>query len=86
MDAVHAGHFRGDSDAIQHLAMFEQLRRERHKLVDSQNQYKDTVALKTSSPTFFILITVYITSVGGVLAFALTKLLPRTRTPTVTRA
>ena len=77
--------FRGDSDAIQHLAMFEQLRKERHKLVDLQNQYNDTVALKTSSPAFYILIAVYVASVGGAIAFALIKFLLKTRTPTVIR-
>jgi len=70
VDAVHAGHFREDSDTIQHLAMFEQLRKERHKLVDLQNAYKDTISLKTSSPIFWLLTTVYISSVGGAVVYA----------------
>lgn len=34
-DAVHAGHFRDDSDVIQNLPMFDQLRLERQRLHNS---------------------------------------------------
>ena len=46
IDAVHAGHFNDDSDVVQHLALFEQLRNERHRYMNLTEEISESFVVK----------------------------------------
>lgn len=69
VDAVHAGHFQEDSDVIQHLAMFEQLRQERRKLYNLTDEYKNSVVINKSSNWLWAGATVWISSTGFTITY-----------------
>lgn len=64
VEVVHAGHFRDDSDVVQHLEMFETLRKERKKLREINEEMSTTFSIRRSSPLFFALITTYVGSMA----------------------
>lgn len=71
IDTVHAGHFRDDSDTVQHLAMFDQLRNQRklaHNLTLTQ---ESSYMVSKTSPWFWSAILVWASSVAGSIAYFL---------------
>lgn len=69
VDVVHAGHFRDDSDVVQHLALFDQLRLQRKKLHNLTEEYRDSYVVKSGSAWFWTLVTFYLSTVGSALGY-----------------
>lgn len=67
--SVHSGHFRDDSDVVQHLAMFEQLRHERKRIYNLTSTYDESLIIKKTSPTLWAVILIWITTVPTAIIY-----------------
>lgn len=71
VDSIHAGQFHSDSDAIQHLAMFERLREERKKVMEMTQAVNTTVP--TTNRWFLLSLTLWGANIAGMFAYCLVK-------------
>lgn len=69
VEVVHAGHFRGDSDVVQNLALFDALRAERRKLYNLTEEYKSGRLVQTGSPWFYLFLVTYLSSMSFSVAY-----------------
>lgn len=74
IETVHAGHFPDDSDVIQHLEMFEQLRNQRKTITNLTEIIQTTNLLPKSSPLFWIAISMRLGSWASAITFCCVKL------------
>lgn len=66
---VHPEPFRDNSDAVQHLAMFNQLRLERSKVYNLTRTYTESYVVERSNPWLWTAILVWITSIVSSAAY-----------------
>ncbi|CAA3033109.1 Hypothetical predicted protein, partial [Olea europaea subsp. europaea] len=79
IDDVHVGHFRDDSDVIQNLALFDQLRNERKKLRQQTEEISSSIQVRKSSPMFWSILAFALATTMGSAAYCFMIIYLRTR-------
>jgi hypothetical protein len=82
IETVHAGHFRDDSDVIQKLALFDQLRNKTKQLKDKNEEIDNSIVVRKYGPAFWSILTFAVATTCGGVAYVAVQVymrLPRKR-------